>query len=191
MMSDISQWVKLMSCLIALYGAVLGLIYYFGWQEENSVSEWMTVILYIAVIVVYIRDLRKYFSLYFALAFLLMINRELSLSHDVAEFLGIVELYGALWFKIALLTPMVALMALGVRDCWSNIVIFLRQPGYLFFSLVMLIVALTSQIPDRFYILTRFWLSFEEAGETFLPMMLLVLFGLLKSDPMFREIERR
>ena len=190
-MSDISKWVKLMSCLIALYGAVLGLIYYFGWQEENSVSEWMTVILYIAVIVVYIRDLRKYFSLYFALAFLFIINRELSLSHGVAEFLGIVELYGALWFKIVLLTPMAALMALGVRDCWGNIVIFLRQPGYLFFLLVMGIVALTSQIPDRFYIFTRFWLSFEEAGETFLPMMLLVLFGLLRSDPMFREIERR
>ena len=191
MMSDISKWVKLMSCLIALYGAVLGLIYYFGWQEENSVSEWMTVILYIAVIVVYIRDLRKYFSLYFVLAFLFIINRELSLSHGVAEFFGMIELYKALWFKTALLTPMVALMALGVRDCWGNIVIFLRQPGHLFFLLVMGIVALTSQIPDRFYIFTRFWLSFEEAGETFLPMMLLVLFGLLRSDPMLREIERR
>ncbi len=191
-MSDRSKLlIKLTSSLAAFYGVMFGLIYIFRWHYEHSVSEWLTVILYIGVIVFYIRDIQRYFGFYPIVLFLLIINRELSLSHTTAEVFGIDELYKMQVFKVIILLPVFAVVAVGMRRSAGNILVFLRQMRYLCFLLAMVIVALSSQIADRFNIPTRFWLSFEEAGEVFLPMMFLLLFVLLRSEVIFQELERR
>ncbi len=177
--------------LIGLYGFLLGLIYYFRWGYENSPSELATVILYVVVIAFYIKDIQRYFDFYPVLVFLFMILRELSLMRMAAEAFGLVDFYTNALFRLAVLLALLALIAFGLWRSAGNIGIFLRQKGYLCFLLAMFIIALTSQISDRLHIATRFWFSFEEAGEVFLPIMLLVMFALLKSDGRFREIKRR